>query len=549
MELDVNTLYNRRNDSRFNRVAVGDLVERITYSYPDKHAIIACEGAYSDPNYREVSYRQFNEVANQFANALLDRGFQRGDRVLFFCDNSAEAMIGKFGVAKAGLVNVPVNTMIAPDVIEYIIQLTEPVFIVSDAAHNEKLESILSRLNRTSDVTILIGGDELATGAESFTDFVNRSSTEAPDVTIHGDDIWEILFTSGTTSMPKGVMISHHYTYFAGYDYGMHFSRGLTFPGDYVLASFLPTIYHVADQTLPASVFLHAGTLVLGRSLDYPQLAQAITDYKVTALWAGFSDMLEKLVDCYDDHEQLYDFSSLTSILYGYAALKPAYHKRLKEIGAPHIQTFESFAQTEVIAGYRFYHDQHEVAYLEKAPLVNYVGFPDATLAAKRIDEQGQEVDAEEAGEVVYQSPISFSGYYKNAEATRASFTPDGWFKSGDGLAKDSDGVSIMIGRYKDIIKSGGENVASPRVESVIKLHDAVDNAAVIGLPSEKWGEEVTAVVVLKDGITVSEADLIAFCRKRLAGFETPKKVIFTDSLPESVAGKIRKYDLVQKYS
>jgi acyl-CoA synthetase (AMP-forming)/AMP-acid ligase II len=143
----------------------------------------------------------------------------------------------------------------------------------------------------------------------------------------------------------------------------------------------------------------------------------------------------------------------------------------------------------------------------------------------------------------VYRSPIIMSGYYRNPEATREAFR-GGWFHSGDSATVDEDGLRIMVDRYKDIVKSGGENVSSMRVETALYAHPDVLRAAVIGLPHERWGEAVTAVIVPRPGATPVEAELIAFCKERLAGFETPKRIIVADALPETVGGKVLKYRL-----
>lgn len=543
MTIDVESLYNRKRTNRWERVSVGDIFERLTYSFPNKEAIVAYEGAYAHADYARLTYREADELANQFANGLLAKGLKRADRVLFFCDNSTEAFIAKIGAAKAGMVVAPVNTMMAEDVISYLIDLTEPEFLIADDVHLPVLENILNEKNIQLDVVIPIGG-EVEHQRQTFHEFVQAQPATSPEIEIHGDDIWEILFTSGTTSMPKGVMLSHHSTYFAAYNMALSFSRNLKFEGDFKTLSFLPVIYHVADQVLTFSAFLYGGTFVIGRKHEVEGIADAISKEGVTTLWAGAPNFLGNLVDHYEENEAKYDFSSLTTITYGWSVLNPSIHFRLKAICGEDLVLWGLFSQTESVAGFRFWHDEFPETYHKHGGDRNYVGVPSPGLAAQIIDKEGNVIkEPFVPGEVVYRSPVMLSGYYKNEEATKEAVEGE-WFHSGDVCMYDEKGLAIMVDRFKDMIKTGGENVYSIRVEAVLKSHDAVENAAVVGIPDDKWGEKVTAFVVLKKERSLSEKDLIKYSREKLAGFETPKQILFVEELPETVGGKILKYKL-----
>ncbi len=543
MTIDVESLYNRKRTNRWERVSVGDIFERLTFSFPDKEAIVAYEGAYAHEDYARLTYREADELANQFANGLLAKGLERADRVLFFCDNSTEAFIAKIGAAKAGMVVAPVNTMMAEDVISYLIDLTEPAFLIADDVHWPVLENILYEKEIPLDVTIPIGGD-IVSDSQSFHEFVQAQPATSPEVEIHGDDIWEILFTSGTTNMPKGVMLSHHSTYFAAYNMALSFSRNLKFEGDLKILSFLPVIYHVGDQVLTFSAFLNSGTFVIGRQQEVEGIADAITKEGVTTLWAGAPNFLRNLVEHYDNNEGKYDLTSLTTITYGWSLLEPSIHERLKAICGNDLVLWGLFSQTESVAGFRFWHDEFPDTYHTHGIDRNYVGVPSPGLAAQIVDKEGNVItEPFVPGEVVYRSPVMLSGYYKNEEATKEA-VKDEWFHSGDVCMYDENGLTIMVDRFKDMIKTGGENVYSIRVESALKSHGAVENAAVVGIPDEKWDEKVTGFVVLKKDQDISEEDLIKFVRGKLAGFETPKQIFFVEELPETVGGKILKYKL-----
>jgi len=181
---------------------------------------------------------------------------------------------------------------------------------------------------------------------------------------------------------------------------------------------------------------------------------------------------------------------------------------------------------------------------------VNYVGRPNPLLAGTVFDEDGNSLQRTPGvpGEAVYRSPAVTAGYYRDEEATRAAFE-HGWFHSGDSCAYDEDGLQIMVDRYKDIVKSGGENVSSQRVEAIVAQHPDVLQAAVIGLPDERWGEVVTAVIVPQPGGQPDSEDIVSFCRARLAGFETPKRIIAIEEMPVTVGGKILKYRLRERFS
>jgi acyl-CoA synthetase (AMP-forming)/AMP-acid ligase II len=543
VDLDVTSLHHRRATHRWERMSVGDLIERVTWSRPDKVAIVGRPGAYADERFAALTYRQADQAANQVAHALLARGLERGDVVLLFCENSVEAYLAKIGIAKAGLVAAPLNPMMAPDLVAAMIDLVQPKLAIVDAELWPQATEPFASRGLAPGVTIAVGGLP-APGSVSFTEFIAGQDDSEPDVEIHADDIWEILFTSGTTALPKGVMISHATSYMAGFGFALSLTRGLKLESDLKVGTYLPMIYHVGDQPFTYSVFLSGGTLVLGRRPNPGHIAEMIAEEGVTALWAG-SPAMVRAVDAVLSSRPELDARSLTVIVYGWAALAPATLASMKRHCGEDLCVFEIFGQTESISCHRFWPDEWPELYAATAPQYNYVGVPSPILGSTVLDADGGDLAGQPgvAGEAVYRSPAVMAGYYRDEEATRHAFRY-GWFHSGDSCAYDDAGLRIMLDRYKDIVKTGGENVSSLRVEAVLAQHPDVAKAAVIGLPHPHWSEAVTAVVVLRDGARASEEDLIKHCRASLAGYETPKSVVFAADLPETVGGKVLKYRL-----
>jgi acyl-CoA synthetase (AMP-forming)/AMP-acid ligase II len=341
--------------------------------------------------------------------------------------------------------------------------------------------------------------------------------------------------------MPKGVMLSHSYAHLAGMNFALSLSRGLRHEADLRLATFLPIIYHIGDEIFPLAASLAGGSVVIGRRPAPGPVVETLAQERVTALWAGSPQFVAALEAELAARSEL-DVTSLTTLVYGWGALAPEMLDRLSARCAPGFVTVGIFGQTEAIACHRFWPTRWPDVHRRSAPAVNYVGVPSPLLASDVVDELGEPVRGQ-PGEAVYRSPIMTAGYYRNPEATREAFR-GGWFHSEDSATVDGDGLRIMVDRYKDIVKTGGENVSSTRVEAVLHEHPGVLRAAVIGLAHDRWGEAVTAVVVPRPGTSPSEAEVIAFCRDRLGGHETPKAVVFADALPETVGGKVLKYKL-----
>jgi acyl-CoA synthetase (AMP-forming)/AMP-acid ligase II len=496
-----------------------------------------------------MSYRQADQAANQVAHALVGEGLQPGDRVLLYCDNSIEALVLFFGIAKAGMTAVPVNSMLAPDVLGWALDHVEVGLVVADASLVERGASVFAAKGLAPRVVIEIGGTA-SDGAVSFDRWLAGQPIDEVDVAVHGDDIWALLFTSGTTSMPKASMTAHSYSYLSAYAYAMSYTRGLTHETDLVVGTFLPIIYHCGHNSTVMPAIISGGTVVVGRRPDDMGLAEAVTREKITAVWAGSPLWVQKLVNAAESRPDEIDLSSLTVVLFAWGAMRPDLFPRLEAVAGGAVQMVEVFGQTESQSCFRFWPAARPDRAAESFRGVNHVGLPTPLLAADIHDPTGRSVVGQEhvAGEAVYRSPMITQGYYRDAEATAEAFR-DGWFHSGDSCeyVGGEDRSQIMVDRLKDVVKSGGENVSSVRVETVLSQHPAVGRVAVVGVPEEKWGEVVTAVVVPAAGRVIGEAELVAWARARLAGYETPKRVVFVSELPETVGGKVRKNALRQQ--
>ncbi len=545
MTIDVTSLSNRRATERWNRVAVGDILERLTWSVPDQVGFIGWEGAYAYPEHQRVTYAEADRIANRVANALLAAGLSNKARVLLVCENSVEAYLTKLGIAKAGLVIAPINPSLAADVIEELIKRTEPSLTIIDAEVWPKLAPIFERVGVKVAVTIPLGGDAVP-GSRSFADFIAPAADTEPEVEIHGDDIVELQFTSGTTAMPKAVMFSHVNTYMAASGFALSMSRGLRCEADMRLCSFLPLIYHIGGQVFALPALLCGGTLVIGRRSNPDAIVQAISREGVTALWSGSPTMVGTLAESLLKHRGAFDTTSLKVIVYGWGAISPGTLATLRERCGEDFVALEIFGQTESVACHRFWPHKWEEIFRRHCPETNYVGIPSPLLASQVMDANGGSLHGQPGvvGEAVYRSPVVMQGYYKDEAGTRAAFA-HGWFHSGDSCVYDDQGLRIMVDRSKDIVKTGGENVSSQRVEAVLALHPHVARVAIVGLPDARWGEAITAAIILRPTDTPpTEAALIAYARERLAGFETPKKIVFVESYPETVGGKIMKHVL-----
>lgn len=543
--IDVETLHGRSANHRWDRVCIGDVLERVTWSTPHKTAFIASSDAVKDPSFATLTYAEANELVNRISQALLAQGLKRSERVALYCDNSVEAYLTKLAIAKAGLVVVPVNVMMALDVVAEMLKHVGAKIAIVDQMHLKRARSTIESAGIR--IAAAIGDPKEADGSlPTWAQFAAGASPNEPDVAIAGDDIWEILLTSGTTSRPKAVMISHTYSHFAALGYALTYTRGLNSEQDLKIATFLPIVYHVGDHAFVLSALLCGGTVVLGRVPDPAAMAAAITVHAVTGLWAGSPQLLKGVVTAAEQNSNL-NLSSLTVIFYGWGSIPPPLFNRLRQVARADVRLVGLFGQTEAIACHRFRPDLWTELYERTAPDINYVGLPIPLLASSVVDPEGKSLLDKPGivGEAVYRSPVMMAGYYRDEAATREAFR-GGWFHSQDACEIGEHGLRIMVDRYKDMVKSGGENVSTIRVEAVLHDHPAVLQAAVVGIPDDRWGEAVTAAVVLKSPNAATPEELIAFCKERLAAFETPKRVVMVDSLPTTVGGKVQKHKLRQ---
>lgn len=538
MKINVVNLRNRTARDRWNRVSMGDIFERISWHDPDRVVIQAWDGAFESRENAELTAGRADRLANKYANGVIQNNIPPGRIVMMVCENSTEGILVKIGLAKAGVTIAPINPNLNEDVIGNLIDLCEPAAIVIDSQFHEKIKPLIEKHNLKILHHINIGGEK---HTPSFSEFVDAHSDKEPDIDIGGDDIWELLFTSGSTSTPKGVMVSHHNTMYVGLSFNGLAMNGVDYERNLTMCSFLPIIYHVGDGLIYNAV-ISGGKIVIGRRFSPRELAQAIDKHKVNCLWGGAPQAIEAVTA-----EFKRDFNlnphSLRTIIFGWAPLNPQVYDYIKQILGIQVKLIEIIGQTEVCCAHRFWLEKHIDLYRKTAPQENYVGEPHGLLAAMIADKDGQPIKDGDftVGEAVYRSPSLMAGYYKKPEDTKQALQ-GGWFHGGDAFKWGENKQRILADRFKDIIKTGGENVTCIRVEAIISLHPGVQRAVIVGLPHERWGEAVTAFVIPKPGAELKESDLLNFVRNKLALFEMPKKVIFVDSYPETVGGKVQKH-------
>ncbi|QHS21979.1 AMP-binding protein [Virgibacillus sp. MSP4-1] len=508
-----------RMESAVSRVAIGDIIRRNAGRFPDKKAIV--EGD------QEITYQQLDELTNQFANYLLHSGFKKGDKVLTVCGNHWEYVVISNGIAKAGLIWVPINPAISKEEKQYIMNLIEPKLIIGDAV---LMEPSLEVYQEYCSAFLAVRGT--FAGARPFLPAIEDEAKKEPAVEIQDRDTAQIMFTSGTTGNPKGVMISHLAVYIASLGNIIESD----FKEDEVVLTMMP-LFHCAQHTFTMST-LHRGakTVIIG-GFEPELLMKTIQDHKISNMFA-LPMMYRMILDHPKKAE--YDLSSLRRCTYAMAPMDKRSLERCINQICP--QFALGTGQTEMYPSTMVFRPEEQLrrfgSYWGTSSLIN-----DTAV----MDDEGHLLPKGEVGEIVHRGPNVMNGYYKNEEETEKS-RAFGWHHTGDLGYWDEDLQLVFVDRKKDIIKTGGENVPSIKVESVLLMHEDIENGVAVGLPHEHWSEAVTAFVVRKEGAVTSSDDVISFCRQHLGGFQVPKDVVFLEQLPMTSTGKIQKHMLRQQY-
>jgi len=548
-KFDVTSLSNRKL-TRINRLCVGDIIERVSWSFPDRECLVGVgPDICANEGYKRLTYRVANEKANQFANALMSRGVKKEDRVMIYCLNSIEHFLVQEAIAKIGCVTVGVNTMLQPHAVDHIITQTEPKFLIVDAGLYEQAATVFKKHGLAVGVTIPIGGNAVE-GSQTFDEFIKGQPLTEPRVDdIQPTDVCQIMYTSGTETLPKGVMHSHLYLYFACLAYNMSYGRGTPTEMDVIGGIYFP-IFHIAAQTMNLANMIGGGKSIMSRSPnDIGLIAESITQERITHVYAA-PPHFYALADLVEKNPDKYDITCVKTIGYGWGSFRPDYAEKLKKLIGEDVLLIGIDGETESMTDNRYWQHLWYDTFKKTEPVVNHFGVSHPLYAntVMKID-QAVVAATNENGEKVMRGPCVMEGYYRDENATRGVFQ-DGWLRSRDAGYLDEEGVIVFTDRLKDMIKSGGENVVSRRIEDYLNLHPKIKDSAIVGLPHHKWTEAVTAFVVAEDGETITEAELLAYCKNGgvLAKFEIPKKFVFIDEIPLSVGTKRRKYILRQQY-
>ncbi|MFH9421877.1 fatty acyl-CoA synthetase [Streptomyces sp. NPDC017529] len=479
---------------------------------------------------RSWTYRELDDAVTAATAALLDAGLATGDRIAAYGHNSDAYLIAFLACARAGLVHVPVNHNLVGDELNYVIEQSGSALVLTDPALEHRLPGTVRTMPLRDATGSLL--ERASEGLRQGTFFLVAGGTGGPYGS-RSDELVQLLYTSGTTGLPKGAMMTHGALVHA---YASAIAALDLKETDRPVHS-LP-LYHSAQLHVFLMPYLAVGAenIVIDapdphRIFELVEAGRADSLFAPPTVWIGLTR-----------HPGFAsrDLGGLRKAYYGASVMPVPVLERLRA-RLPGLAFYNCFGQSEIgplatVLG----PDEHDGR-------MDSCGRPVLFVEARVVDEKGIDVPDGSPGEIVYRSPQLCSGYWDKPEETAAAFS-GGWFRSGDLAVRDADGYFTIVDRVKDVINSGGVLVASRRVEDALYAHPGVAEAAVIGLPDERWIEAVTAVVVPRAGAAPDEAELIAVARERLAGFQVPKRVLFADALPRNASGKILKRELRERY-
>ncbi len=491
----------------------------------DHHATRSPDRAITVFQGEAITYGEMAERAAALAGGLARRGVERGDVVALLAYNCPELLEAIFAVNRLGAIAMPINWRLAAPEVRYILEHSQARAIVCDA----ELAALADDAIGGTDLDIVRACTTVGPAGWTALAELRGDGAPAPLEPAAPDDVHRLMYTSGTTGRPKGVMLTHANLAWKNLAHIVEF--GFT-RDDLGLAC--GPLYHVGALDLTTTTLIAAGaTIIIHRAFDAAAVVDELERSRVTTVWLAPA-MVNAIMALPDVESR--DLSSVRVIINGGEKMPVPLIQRIQRT-FPTAWFADAYGLTETVSGDTFLDRDSIITKLGS------VGRPCLHLELDVWDEQGRSVEPGEKGEIVLRGPKVFAGYWRDPDATAKAFE-GGWFHTGDIGVRDEDGYLWIVDRLKDMIVSGGENIAGSEVERVLYEHDAVLEAAVVGRPDERWGEVPVAHVVLRDGAAVSPEELIEHCRANLAKFKVPKDITFLDALPRNPSGKVLKREL-----
>jgi len=490
---------------------MSDGLRRNAANFPQKAA--------ARDRFREITYGELNDRVNRLANGLLSLGIRKGDDVAILVGNRIEHLEILFATAKIGALAIPLDIKWKALELGSVLDFFKPRALILQLDCLGAFEAARAAHDLSWIKPIVAAG-------LSYGGLLDGQSAAEPPVEVHEDDPFAVLLTSGTTGFPKGCLATHRT--FALHCINNAIEKGL---GGHDKALLSSPIYFNAGRSFTLGIIYFGGTMVLHERFDAEAVVTAIEREKITYLGA-VPTMCERILHVLET--KTFDTSSLRCLAITGGKVHPSVLEDLRQRVTPNI--YRTYAST----------DSGQMAISKPADLAarpNAAGRPVWCVELRILDDAGNPVKVGEAGEIVCRSPLATHGYYKNPDATGASFR-DGWFYTGDLGYFDEEGYLFVAGRKKDMVKSGGISIYPLEIESVLYGHADVLEAAVIGVPDPQWGEAVKAVVVLKPSSALQGEELIRFCKERLSTYKVPKSVEIRSALPHTEVGKVNKVKL-----
>ena len=489
---------------------------------------------------RSFTYEQTNRRANILANRLVETGLEKQDRVAVLMENSIEMAEIFIAVAKTGIVIVPVNFRLAGPEIEYILQDSGAKAVIADDEFAPEVDGVRSSLTAIDPSLFIVKGVELP-GWTPLGRLLEAGNETEPHSDVRPSDTWIHIYTSGTTGKPKGVIRSHesHIAFYLINAVEFGFSEHDKCMNVMPLCHINSTFYTFTFTYIGGSAYIHPA-----RSFRPEEILEIIERHKITFI--SLIPTHYNLILNLPQEKRNWDVSSIKKLLCSSAPARKQTKLAVMEFFKG-VELYEAYGSTE--AGI--------VTILKPEDQLRKLGSIGHEVAGadmiKLLDDSGAAVGPGEVGELYSRGPMLFDGYYNLPEKTKDSFR-DGWFSAGDMAVMDEDGFYAIVDRKDNMIITGGENVYPSEVEEAVAAHESVFDCACIGVPDDKWGEKVVAVVTLKSnetGESVSGDDLRSFCRNRIAGYKIPKQVFFIDDdeMPRTPTGKILHRKLREKFS